>query len=253
MKISIMKNKRLTSAVKSALCVLFWLAVWEILALIVNHSYFLPSFSETLVALFRLIQTDYFFKSLLLTLLRVLAGLVSGIFIGALLAVLSHKINLLKSLIAPIMSVIKATPVATVIIILWIALSADTLAIAIAIMMVVPIVWQNLIDGFSSISPELIEVCEVYEFSFGKKMKYLVLPTLLNYFIPAVITSIGLAWKAEIATEIIAYVKNSIGYYINDAKYYYESDTVFAWTLVIITMSMLLEKLTKRLLSRYNI
>ena len=248
-----MENKRVINAVKGTLCVLFWLAVWEILALIVNHSYFLPSFTETLIAFIRLIKTAVFFKALLFTLLRVLAGLLGGILVGILLAVLSYKVKPIKSLITPIMSVIKATPVATVIIILWIALSANTLAIVIAMLMVVPIVWQNLIDGFSSISTELVEVCDIFELSFYKKMKYLLLPSVFKYFIPAVTTSIGLAWKAEIATEIIAYVKNSIGYYINDAKYYYESDTVFAWTLVIIIMSMTLEKLTKRLLSRYAV
>ena len=33
--------------------------------------------------------------------------------------------------------------------------------------MVVPIIWQNLLDGFNSIDPQLNEVCIIYQFSFS--------------------------------------------------------------------------------------
>jgi NitT/TauT family transport system permease protein len=129
-------------------------------------------------------------------------------------------------------------------------LSGDALPIVIAFLMVMPIIMQNLLDGFDAIDRELLEVCRVFELSFFKKMKILIAPTLLKYFIPAVITATGLAWKSEIAAEIIAYTKNSIGEKINDAKYFYESPTVFAWTVIIIFMSILLETITKYLLRR---
>ena len=62
----------------------------------------------------------------------------------------------------------------------------------------------------------------------------------------------GLAWKAEIAAEIIAYTKKSIGQGINDAKYNMDTPTVFAWTLLIILFSILLELGTKKLLRRFK-
>ncbi len=249
MMTSTMKDKALRVA-RSVVPLAFWLLIWQALALIVNHSYFLPSVPETFRALIELVSTSRFFLVVAMTLLRVLAGLLIGVASGALLAFLSYKLDIFRAFIAPLMTVIKSTPVATIIIILWIAMSGDALAIFIAVMMVTPIVWQNVLDGFSSISKELLELCDMYEFSFGARVRYLMLPVLVKYFFPAVITSIGLAWKSEIAAEIIAYTKNSIGYYINDAKNFYLSDTVFAWTVVIIVMSILLEKITKILISR---
>ena len=247
-----MKSKAL-SFLKITSPILFWLFVWDIFSLIVDHSYFLPSVLETLRALYLIVFDVKFIGIVLSTLLRVLTGLFLGIVIGALLAFLSYKIKPLRLFISPLMTVIKSTPVATGIIILWIALSADALAVVIALLMVSPIVWQNVLDGFSSLSPALIETSEIYGFSVRSKIKYLLFPPLFRYFIPAVITSVGLAWKAEIAAEIIAYTKNSIGYYINDAKNFYESDKVFAWTLIIIIMSILLEKVTKYLTSRCKV
>ena len=60
-------------------------------------------------------------------------------------------------------------------------------------------------------------------------------------------------FKAEIAAEIIAYTENSIGMHVNDAKFYPEmTPTVFAWTAVIIAMSVLLEIVIRKLLRRFK-
>jgi ABC-type nitrate/sulfonate/bicarbonate transport system permease component len=75
------------------------------------------------------------------------------------------------------------------------------------------------------------------------------LPALKRYFIPAFITAIGLAFKAEIAAEIIVGgVTNCIGVMIYRAKDVPATDEVFAWTVIGIFFSILLESLAKMLL-----
>ena len=118
--------------------------------------------------------------------------------------------------------------------------------------MVMPIVWQNVSDGFSAIDRELSEVCDAFEFSYKKRMKLLIIPTLSSYLFPALITSVGLAWKSEIAAEIIAYTKSSVGAMINDAKYNFETPKMFALTIIVVIMSLLLEAFTKFLIRRYR-
>ena len=252
MTISTMKNKLIRLAYKILIPIAFWITIWELLAIIVNNSYFLPHISETATALCAVITSDKFFKSIIFTFLRVLFGLVLGIIGGCLLAVISHHVHILKSIISPIISVIKATPVATFIILLWVSLSGNALTVAIAFLMVLPIIWQNVLDGYDAVSAELSEVCLIYNVKGIRKFNLLVFPTLLKYLTPAVITSAGLAWKSEIAAEIIAYTKNSIGQFMNDAKYNFDTATVFAWTLIIIALSILLERLTRYLLRRIS-
>ena len=248
-----MKNKTVITVARYLVPLLFWIAVWQLLSLAVNNSYFLPSVGETFSSLFVLIRSKYFFKVVLYTLLRVILGLALGTLLGIILAFLSNTFTILRSLITPLMSIIKSTPVATFIIILWVMMSGDALAIFIAVLMVMPIIWQNTLDGFKSIDKELLEVCTVYEFSSVKKLRILIFPSLKRFLIPAIITSTGLAWKSEIAAEIIAYTKNSIGQYINDAKYFFDTSSVFAWTIIIIIMSISLEMITKYLLGRCKI
>lgn len=232
------------------LSILFWILFWQICAVIVNKTYFLPSVPETFVALWKIIKTGLLFKTALYTFLRVILGLVLGIVIGTVLAISSYKFSIIKTILFPLISVIKSTPVASFIVILWIVLSGDALPVFIAVLMVMPIIWQNLLDGFDSIDKNLIEVSSVFEFNFKMKLKYLIYPTLIRFFIPAAVTASGLAWKSEIAAEIIGYTKNSIGQHINDSNYFYDTPGVFAWTLVVILMSILLELLTRFILKR---
>ncbi len=247
-----MQNNPLKRVVFIIVPTLFWLAFWEISSLLISNPYFLPGIPETFSALFKLLSYTKFYKVVLSSLFRVITGIVLGSILGVLLALLSHKSSLAKSIISPVISIIKATPVATFIIILWVMLDGRALPVFIAVMMVMPIIWQNIMDAFSSIPAELTEVCAVFEFSFSKKFRLLVFPALLKFFVPAIITASGLAWKSEIAAEIIAYTKNSIGQYITDAKNFYDTPSVFAWTIVIILLSILMETLTKYLLRRFK-
>lgn len=240
-------------AAKIILPIVFWLLVWQTLALIIGKETLLPGVPKTFLALLDILTSKNFFKVVLFTFLRILGGLALGISVGIVLAFLSHKFVIINDILTPFITVIKSTPVATFVIILWILLSADALVIFVAFLMVMPIIWQNLMDGYNSIDKDLSEVCDVFEFSFIKRMKVLIFPALMRYLIPGIITASGLAWKAAIAAEIIAYTKNSIGQEINDAKYFYETPTVFAWTVIVIALSICLEKLTKYLFGRIKI
>ena len=247
---SIMQNKTLKKVIFGVLVGAFWVGIWWIFALIVNNSYFLPSPLETLLALLRLFSKPEFYKVASLSLLRVIFGLLLGVLTGILLAVLCHRFVLPRRIFTPIISVIKAMPVATFILILWITLRGSALSVFVGFMMVLPIIYQNLLDGYDSIDKSLIEVTEVFNFSKFKRFKLLTLPTLYSYFCPALITSIGLAFKAQIAAEIIAYTNNSIGQFISDAKYNLQTDDVFAWATVIVSFSIILEFVSKKLLRR---
>jgi NitT/TauT family transport system permease protein len=114
----------------------------------------------------------------------VFAGLSLGVLFGAGLAVFSHSFSFVRAILNPVISVIKAMPVATFIIILWITLRGSLLSVFIGFMMVLPIIYQNLLDGYDSIDKSLVEVTEIFEFSSIKRFKLLIFPALFSYFCP---------------------------------------------------------------------
>lgn len=228
--------------------VIFWLGAWQLYATYVDSSFLLPTIGDTFAELYTLIGERGFYLTVLTTLIRVIIGLSLGTVVGILFAMLSHRFYAIRVILTPAITVIKSTPVASFIVILWIMMSGSALAIFIAFLMVMPLIWQNLMDGYAAIDTGLTEVADVFGFSYAKRLRLLVFPTLIKYLVPALITSVGLAWKSEIAAEIIAYTKNSIGYMINNAKTDFDTPRVFAWTIIIIVMSILLEFVTKMMM-----
>jgi NitT/TauT family transport system permease protein len=148
------------------------------------------------------------------------------------------------------MTVIKATPVASFIILALIWMGAANVPTFITVLIVLPIVWTNLDEGLGKIDPLLIEVTKLYKMPFIKRIKFLFLPSVKPYFVSACRTSLGLAWKAGIAAEIIARPRNSIGTMIGDAKQYIMTEDMFAWTLTVIILSLVIEFLFATLLNK---
>ena len=230
----------------------FWLSLWQISAAIVGNSYLFPDIPKTFAAFLSLLNRPSFYLALLMSFVRVSLGLIIALVAGCLIAYLSFKFNFIFKLFSPAITVIKSTPVASFIILLWVILGGNALTVTIAFLMVMPIIFQNVYDGFYAIDKDLSELCDVFGFSYFKRLKLLVIPTLMRYLFPALISGVGFAWKAEIAAEIIGYTKNSIGEWINDSKGNYDTAGVFALTLVVIIFSIILEKITRCVLLKLN-
>ncbi len=229
-----------------------WLLIWEIGASIVNNTAFFAGVGVTLKALGELIVTSSFWKTVFLSMLRIILGFSIGVLVGILLAFICSKSKILYDFFSIGFSVIKSTPVASVIMILWIIIGGARVASAIALFMVAPIIWQNLMDGYGAVDKNLKEVTDVFDIHGFKRFKLLVFPTLIRYFVPAALTSVGLAWKSGIAAEIITVAKNSIGYEIKTHKDFFESDKMFAWTLVVVIISVIFETAIRFLIRRFG-
>lgn len=251
MKTSTTKSNYL-KILRAFLVLLFWLFLWEILSLLIGNQFLLPNIKSTARELFLLLSDMDSYRFMLLTLLRVCFGLLLGIILGVGLGILAHTSSIVHSLLSPFITVIRSTPVASFIVVLWVIFSGDVLSVFVAFLMVMPIIWQSTVDGFNSIDKSLEEVALIFRFGYMKRLRLIVFPALLKFLLPSIITSVGLAWKAEIAAEIIAYTKNSIGQEINDAKYFMETPRVFAWTVIVILFSIILERTTKFILLRFK-
>ena len=97
---------------------------------------------------------------------------------------------------------------------------------------------------------ELLELAFVFRFPAWKKAKLVYLPAVRPQIVTALSTSIGFAWKAGIAGEVFARPTLGVGSRLYDAKVYLETPDLFCWTLVIILLSMAIEKLVLLLLRR---
>lgn len=241
---------------KSLICSLavlaFWLAIWYLAALKVDRALLLPTPAAVLGKLLELAATADFWRSVVFSILRVTVGILIAVIFGIVLALLTARWPLMYRLFSPLITVIKATPVASFIILVLLWLGSSVLPVFIAALIVLPLVWSAVSDGIASLDKSLAEVCRIYRFGFGKRMKLFYLPSILPYFLSACKSSIGMAWKAGVAAEILAVSPISIGKELSDAKIYLETEELFAWTLVVILLSLAVEIIVTKLLSRFG-
>ena len=137
------------------------------------------------------------------------------------------------------MAVVKASPVASFIILLLIWVPSHSLSVAISFMMALPIIYVNLFEGLYATDPAMLELADVFGVPTARRVRYLYLSQLLPYLRSACAVSIGLCWKSGIAAEVIGIPKGSIGERLYQAKIYLDTPDLFAWTVVIVLLSML--------------
>lgn len=229
---------------------MFWLAVWQFAAWQVGWELFLPGPLTVVRRLTALAGEGEFWLIAGLSLGRVLLGMVWGTVLGCVLAVLTASNRWLDAVLSPAVGVVRATPVASFILLVFLWTERDQVPVIIAALMVLPVVWGNVTRGIRECDPKLLEMARMYRFSRWKTVRLVRLPAVRPYFFSALTTSMGLAWKSGVAAEALVWPKWAIGTQIYDTKLYFETADLFAWTLVVILLSLGLERLFAVLLRR---
>lgn len=228
----------------------FWLAVWQLAALIVGKQLLLPGPWAVAVRLGALAVTAGFWRAAALTLLRVFAGMAIGAVLGVLLAVLTCVSVWCDRLLSPLVKVIRATPVASFILLVLLWVSSGRVPAVISALMVLPVIWGSVSKGIRETDPQLLELARAYRFGAWRTLRLVRVPCVLPYFTSAAETALGLAWKAGVAAEVLCYPKWAVGSEIYRARLSFETADLFAWTAVVIALSFLVESALARLLRK---
>lgn len=230
--------------------VLFWLGVWQLTAAAVGQELLLPGPAAVGRRLLELAAGAVFWQTALASLLRIFGGLLLGVALGALLAGLTAWVPLLDWVLTPAVKVVRATPVASFILLVYLWVERGRVPGLISALMVLPVVWGNVTRGIAETDPRLLELARAYGFGRGRTLRRIYIPSVLPYFASGCRTALGLAWKAGVAAEVLCQPQNAIGTQIYNTKYYLETPSLFAWTLVVIALSFLLEWAVGGLLRR---
>lgn len=242
--------KRTPKFARTIIVLAFWVIVWQVVAAKVNSAVLVSTPAEVFKRLIQLMGEKNYYIIILNTVLRILSGFLIAVGLGTVLGIITAKIQLLDEIFAPILSVIKATPVASFIILALVWLNKETIPSFISFLMVLPIIHGNVCEGLKNTPTDLIEMSKIYNLSLKQKLTKLYLPSVLPYFLAGFKTSLGLAWKAGVAAEVLSFPKNSIGKQLYEGKTYLETVDVFAWTITVIAISVILEFLLMQTVKR---
>ena len=220
----------------------FWIAVWQGLSMLVNKEVLLPAPFSVVKRLFGLIRTSGFHKTVLLSCIRIFGGFLIAFFSGCIFGVICAKIKIIDLFLSPVISTIKATPVASFIILTLVWIDKQTAPLFISFLMVFPIIFSNVKEGINSTDKKLLEMARVFEFPKSRILTKIYFPSLIPYLTAGLKASLGIAWKSGVAAEVICQPSFSIGKFLYESKLNLETVDLFAWTVAVILISIIIEK-----------
>ena len=104
-------------------------------------------------------------------------------FLGIFLAVLAYWSKTVEILIAPVIAVVKSTPVASFIILCLIWIPSRNLSVFISFLMVLPVIYTNILEGIRQTDSKILEMAKVFQVNPGRKIRYIYVSQVLPYFL----------------------------------------------------------------------
>lgn len=228
--------------------VILWIVIWQGASMLLTAAYphgslFLASPISAALRLWELLPTADFWRAVLHSTVRIFGGFLLSCLLGTTLAALAAANRRVREFLAPAVLAVKTVPVASFIILALVWLDAGSLSFFISALMVFPPVYLNVLEGIRQTDRRLLEMAKVFRVPLRRRLWGIGLPQALPYFRSAASLALGLCWKAGAAAEVIGLPDGSLGERLYNAKIYLRTPDLFAWTAVIVALSVTLEKL----------
>lgn len=215
--------------------------IWFVVAKIIDIELIIPSIENTFKMLFELFMQKTFYVSILGTLLRTLLSFLLAFGAAIVLAVLSAFLPFIYKLFSPIVTIVRAIPTMSLILLTIIWLNSDTSPLLVGFFIVFPIMYGSFYTAIISVDDDLIQMSKAYNVSKKDMIFSLFLPNIAPSFFDSVRSTISLNVKIIISAEVLAQTKKSMGVMMQISKAQLDTATLLAWTLIAIILSYVLE------------
>ncbi|MCL2364256.1 MAG: ABC transporter permease subunit [Defluviitaleaceae bacterium] len=220
----------------------FWLLVWHIVAWCVGSEIIIVSPRAAFARLFVLAQTREFWLAVLTSLRRISLGFVLAMGAGAAMAVLAAASRVFSRLVTPAVGVVNAMPLASFVLLVLFLFGRENLSVVVPFVMVLPLVYHNVHKGIIGTDSALLEMARVFRVPFGRQVRHIYMKSIAPHLLTAVSVGIGFAWKSGISAELIGVARGTIGGYLHRAQVNIQTADMYAWTIAIVALSLLIDK-----------
>lgn len=231
------------------------LGIWQLAAWSINSELILPSPGKTLSTLIRLLPDPDFLAAVGGTLVNVALAFISSLAAGFILGLAAGLVPGIGDFLSPLLTTIRATPVMALILVALFWFESSLVAIFSAFLMAFPVVYTSVRGGVRSISPDLVEMSDVFKVPGSQRIRHLLLPGIAPMLASGAASCMGLSWKVVVAGEILAQPRSSLGSLMQDSRLSLETPRVLALASVVVILcgasEFILARLTRRLESRY--
>lgn len=223
--------------------------IWQGFALSIDKTVILPLPLQVFNQMFNLAATKSFYVSVLATISRVALSFILALSLGTLLGVFSGLFKRFNEYLSPIISLVQTIPQIAYILILLVWFKSLTALIIIVLLMILPIFYNNAVNGIKNISPDLNDVTILYHHSFSFNLIHVYLPLIKGYIISAIETALPQSLKVGVMAEIFVSSSQGIGKQLYFARIQIDMVSIFAWTLWMVIIISLISYITHKIIT----
>ena len=240
-------NEKLRSTISKtaypAAAILLLLLLWQLICTIGQPpKYILPSPADVL----RAFREDWLLmlSHARVTLSETFIGLIAGIIIGFLTAVLMDHFEIVRKMLYPLIVVSQTIPTIAIapLLVIWLGYQMLPKIILIILVVFFPIA-VSLLEGFSSVGADTLNLMRSMGANRLQAFIYVKLPNSLGHFFSALKISVSYAVVSAVVSEWIGGTVG-LGCYMTRVRKSYASDKMFAVIILISAVSLILIWLT---------
>jgi sulfonate transport system permease protein len=210
----------------------------------------IPSPESVVTTLGQLIGNGELGTALEMSVRRVVFGLLLGVGVGSVLAMLAGLTLLGERLIDSVMHMLRTMPVLALLplFIVWFGIGEKAKVLLIGWAVMFPI-YINLFAGIRAVDPKLIEAGQVLGLKRLGLIRQVILPGALPQFLTGLRLAMGVAWLVLVAAEEFNAV-SGLGYLISNAQSLEQTNVIFGVLLVFSLLGVLSDVIV-RLIERW--
>lgn len=219
------KNKKFIRHIGRAAA---WLIIWEILNILLSDKIIFAGPAETFVALWHNLARLEFYIAVWTTFFGIAAGFGVSIIACTVIASAAYKNELVDFFVTPVIDFCRYIPTITFTLaaILW--SDSSVLAFEVSVFLSVPVIYKHFLAGLRSKA-----------YKKGDKSE----------FVTGCHRALNMCWKSGIVAQIIGNTRHSIGSMLYIARDEKDMAQIFAWTIVIVLLSVAFEHVVLRIMS----
>jgi NitT/TauT family transport system permease protein len=235
------------SMIKKVIIIAFWLLVWELVSVLIENPILIAGPYETVKALIGMMGEKDFWLSIKNSFLNITGGILIGCVSGVLLACLSGRFSIVSEVLSPFVKVIKSIPVVSFVVIILLWCGNTRLSLIISALITFPIFYLSILEGIKGTDKKALEMAAVFRMKPLYRVKYIYMPSLRPAVFSALSLAVGMGWRSGAAAEVIGQPLLTMGNGLYRSKIFLATDRLFAWTFMIILVSVISEKLFRLL------
>lgn len=230
--------------------IVFWLIVWAILDLCIREDVALfAGPDETFRVYINNLDNPDFWKAIWYTFAGLGGGYLMAVVIATVLGYRAFFSPWLRSLLSPFLGFFGYIPMIsfTVAALLW--YKGDNLFIPVSLFLSIPVIYKNTLIALDKADQKYIEKMKALNLPFSKKVAYMYRPALMPEYIQGCHRGLSMCWKSGIIAQYLHNKGLSIGVFLYTAKENGDMAGIFAWTIIIVVMTIVFEFIVLELLS----